>query len=175
MLVGDNGLAGSKEPFHNNTANTAYPVSAPALPAGATATNAACLSAQGNVGTGVLHSCPTNADLQGSGALRFTNLTTFLEGGVFAAASVPTSQGLDVTFNAYQYSSSGTGSQADGMAFVLAAVDPGQKRGASSGRGSRMQHNDRADQQGGGPPGGWHPVLAHQGEPQETEWVMVAV
>ena len=41
-------------------------------------------------------------------------------GGVFASTSVPTSQGLDVTFNSYQYG--GTG--ADGMAFVLAAVNP---------------------------------------------------
>ena len=42
------------------------------------------------------------------------------EGGVFASTSVPTSQGLDVTFNSYQYG--GTG--ADGLAFVLAAVNP---------------------------------------------------
>ena len=45
---------------------------------------------------------------------------TTQEGGVFASTSVPTSQGLDVTFNSYQYG--GTG--ADGMAFVLAAVNP---------------------------------------------------
>ena len=37
---------------------------------------------------------------------------------------MPTSQGLDVTFNAYQYSSASPGSQADGLAFVLAAVNP---------------------------------------------------
>ena len=43
-----------------------------------------------------------------------------LEGGIFASTSVPTSQGLDVTFNSYQYGGNG----ADGMAFVLAAVDP---------------------------------------------------
>ena len=42
------------------------------------------------------------------------------EGGAFSNTSVPTSQGLDVTFNSYQYG--GTG--ADGMAFVLAAVNP---------------------------------------------------
>ena len=42
------------------------------------------------------------------------------EGGAFSNTSVPTSQGLDVTFNSYQYG--GTG--ADGLAFVLAAVNP---------------------------------------------------
>ena len=42
------------------------------------------------------------------------------EGGAFSSTSVPTSQGLDVTFNSYQYG--GTG--ADGLAFVLAAVNP---------------------------------------------------
>ncbi|WP_370149027.1 putative Ig domain-containing protein [Streptacidiphilus sp. EB129] len=42
------------------------------------------------------------------------------EGGVFADTSVPTSQGLDMTFDSYQYG----GTNADGIAFVLAAVDP---------------------------------------------------
>ena len=45
---------------------------------------------------------------------------TIQEGGVFASTSVPTSQGLDVTFNSYQYGGNG----ADGLAFVLAAVNP---------------------------------------------------
>ena len=40
--------------------------------------------------------------------------------GIFASTSVPTSRGLDVTFNSYQYG----GISADGIAFVLAAVDP---------------------------------------------------
>jgi large repetitive protein len=39
---------------------------------------------------------------------------------VFAATSGPNSQGSDVTANSYRYSSNG----ADGMAFVLASVNP---------------------------------------------------
>ena len=67
-----------------------------------------------------LYSCSAPNDSQGSGTLRFTQAVTGEEGGAFSNTSVPTSQGLDVTFNSYQYG--GTG--ADGLAFVLAAVNP---------------------------------------------------
>ncbi len=82
--------------------------------------NVACLTASGNSSSGVLHSCPTSTDPQGSGKLRLTAASTNQEGGVFAATSVPTSQGIDATFNTYQYG----GTSADGIAFVLAAVNP---------------------------------------------------
>ncbi|MFC7645288.1 hypothetical protein ACFQX6_35115 [Streptosporangium lutulentum] len=39
--------------------------------------------------------------------LRLTNATTGRVGGLFGAVSVPTSQGLDVTFNSYQYGGAG--------------------------------------------------------------------
>ncbi|GAA0385969.1 hypothetical protein Acor_26600 [Acrocarpospora corrugata] len=91
----------------------------PALPSGSTGTNTACLTATGNSGSG-LHSCATNTDAAGLGTLRLTSATVNQEGGLFGATSVPTSQGLDVTFNAYQYGGGG----ADGMTFVAAAVDP---------------------------------------------------
>ncbi|HEY6787629.1 MAG TPA: hypothetical protein VI365_09990, partial [Trebonia sp.] len=106
--------------FANNTINSSYPVALPALPIGVTGSNAACLTAAGNTSTGALLSCTSSTDPQGSGKLRLTNTSTFQEGGVFSAASVPTSQGIDATFNTYQYG----GSNADGIAFVLAAVNP---------------------------------------------------
>ncbi|HEX4094086.1 MAG TPA: fibronectin type III domain-containing protein [Trebonia sp.] len=68
----------------------------------------------------MLLSCPANNDAQGSGKLRLTAASTGEEGGVFAATSVPTSEGIDATFNTYQYG----GNAADGIAFVLAAVNP---------------------------------------------------
>ncbi|MFC4589263.1 fibronectin type III domain-containing protein [Sphaerisporangium corydalis] len=108
------------QPFHNNTVDPTYPVTIPALPTGAAGTNGACLTAVGNPSGAGLHSCATNTDAQGLGALRLTNTSTFQEGGVFGATSAPTSEGLDVTFNAYQYG----GGSADGMTFVAAAVDP---------------------------------------------------
>jgi hypothetical protein len=107
------------QPFHDNTVDgPAGSVSVPATP---TKTNVVCLSAAGNSSANPLASCTTSTDAQGSGKLRLTSSGTGLEGGIFASTSVPTSQGLDVTFNSYQY---GGSFGADGIAFVLAAVDP---------------------------------------------------
>ncbi|MEU4536425.1 putative Ig domain-containing protein [Streptosporangium sp. NPDC023825] len=106
------------QPFHNNTPNGLGAVVLPALPSGGT--NMACLTASGNNSTGALHTCDNNRDQQGSGKLRLTDAATTKVGGLLGAVSVPTSQGLDVTFNTYQYG----GTAADGMTFVLAAVNP---------------------------------------------------
>jgi large repetitive protein len=106
------------QPFHDNTVDG--PAGSVSVPAAPTGVNSACLSATGNSKANPLASCSTSKDAQGSGKLRFTSATTGQEGGVFASTTVPTSQGLDVTFNSYQYGGGG----ADGLAFVLAAVDP---------------------------------------------------
>ena len=109
------------QPFHDNTVDG--PVGAVATPPGPGGrTNVACLSASGNSTGTPLLSCPSAPDTQGAGTLRLTSADTSLEGGIFAKSSVPTSQGLDVTFNSYQYGGAGGG--ADGLAFALAAVDP---------------------------------------------------
>jgi hypothetical protein len=106
------------QPFHDNTVDgTAGSVSLPMAPSG---TNIACLTAAGNPTANPLSSCPSATDAQGSGKLRLTSNAAGKEGGVFANTSVPTSQGLDVTFDSYQYGGDG----ADGIAFVLAAVNP---------------------------------------------------
>src|ERR1700722_1934567 len=107
------------QPFHDNTVDG--PAGSVSLPTpGAGGANFACLTAAGNATKNPLATCSFPTDTQGSGKLRFTQALTGEEGGVFASTSVPTSQGLDVTFNFYQYG--GTG--ADGLAFVLAAVNP---------------------------------------------------
>ncbi len=103
------------QPFHDNTVDG--PAGSVSLPAAPTGTNTACLSAAGNAAKNPLASCSNSTDAQGSGTLRFTNSSTSQVGGVFAGTSVPTSRGLDVTFNSYQYGGNG----ADGLAFVLAA------------------------------------------------------
>ena len=108
------------QPFHDNTVDgTAGSVSLPTAPTGSG--NTACLSAAGNATANPLASCPTVTDVQGSGKLRLTANVATQEGGVFASTSIPTSQGLDVSFNTYQY---GGTQGADGLAFVLAAVNP---------------------------------------------------
>lgn len=114
------------QPFANNTPSGTGAVVKPAPTSG---TNGACLTATGNAATGVLKSCPPSTvpaptvnDAPESGTLSLTPLQTSKSGGVFAATSVPTSQGLDVTFDLFQY---GGGSfAADGIAFALSAVDP---------------------------------------------------
>src|ERR1700733_3816926 len=107
------------QPFHNNTVDG--PAGSVSLPTpGAGGANFACLTAAGNATKNPLATCSFPTDTQGSGKLRFTQAVTGEEGGVFASTSVPTSQGLDVTFNSYQYGGAG----ADGIAFVLAAVNP---------------------------------------------------
>ncbi|MBE1484741.1 putative repeat protein (TIGR01451 family) [Plantactinospora soyae] len=108
------------QPFHNNTPDGLGSVTLPPLPTAGT--NAACLTAAGNAATGPLRSCAGATDPQGTGKLRLTDTAAGKTGGVFGAASVPTSMGLDVTFNLYQWGSATFG--ADGMAFALAAVDP---------------------------------------------------
>ena len=106
--------------FHDNTLDG--PAGSLALPtAPAASGNTACLTASGNATANPLASCPTATDTQGAGKLRLTQNITNQEGGVFASTSVPTSQGLDVTFNTYQYAGD---PDADGIAFVLAAVNP---------------------------------------------------
>ena len=108
------------QPFHDNTVDgTAGAVSLPAVPG---LPNTACLTAAGNATANPLSSCSSATDPQGSGKLRLTSNATTQEGGIFASASVPTSQGLDVTFNSYQYGGGATGG--DGISFMLAAVNP---------------------------------------------------
>lgn len=110
------------QPFHNATANGDGPVVLPK--ATGNDLNAACLTAAGNTTT-IPKSCTTTpTDAVGSGKLRLTDDSTYKVGGLFAATSVPTVSGLDLTFNTYQYGNRTDTAAADGIAFALAAVDP---------------------------------------------------
>ena len=85
--------------------------------------NQACLTAGlANPLSSVVNCSPTT-DADGSGALRLTTNGGSQVGSVFDTASLPTSQGLDVSFNAYQFlKTSGRG--ADGISFALTAANP---------------------------------------------------
>ncbi|HET7014345.1 MAG TPA: putative Ig domain-containing protein, partial [Streptosporangiaceae bacterium] len=110
------------QPFKDNTVDgPAGSVSVPAAPSGVT--NSACLTASGNSTANPLASCPSPNDTQGSGTLRLTPDAGTKVGGIFASTSVPISQGLDATFNTFQYGTA-TPAGADGIGFVLAATDP---------------------------------------------------
>jgi hypothetical protein len=92
-----------------------------ALPGAPTGANVACLTASSNAAQTPIPGCalPT-PDPDGSGALRLTHAGNSEEGGVAFTQTLPTTKGLDVTFNSYQYGGSG----ADGIGFFLAATDP---------------------------------------------------
>lgn len=83
--------------------------------------NDACLSAAGNTPSSApIPGCGTTAGAQAG--LQLTPALTFQEGGVAYNSSVPSSLGLDVSFDTYQYAGSTPG--ADGIMFFLAASDP---------------------------------------------------
>jgi hypothetical protein len=83
--------------------------------------NDACLSAAGNTSSSTpIPGCGTTAGSQAG--LQLTPATTSQEGGVAYSSSVPSSLGLDVSFDTYQYAGSTPG--ADGIVFFLAASDP---------------------------------------------------
>jgi len=103
--------------FNNRTVDGTGTVT---LPTPTSGTNAACLTASGNSATLPLLSCSGSTDAQGSGKLRLTSATANQVGGIFGQTSYPTSSGLDVTFTSYQWG----GTAADGLAFLLAAVNP---------------------------------------------------
>lgn len=109
--------------FTNSTLSPDSPVFKPTLTAG---TNRACLTA-----ATVL--APTPAELgkcadtipepEGSGVLLLNRVAADQVGSVMASNAFAPTEGLDMSFNTYQWGST-TLRPADGIGFVLAAVDP---------------------------------------------------
>ncbi len=89
----------------------------------ATGGNQGCLTAGPATASTSIVNCAPTTDAAGGGALRLTTNGNSQVGSVFNTTSLPTSQGLDVTFNAYQYLKAST-SPADGLSFTLAAANP---------------------------------------------------
>jgi hypothetical protein len=116
-----NSLSG--DGFNSLTASGA--VELPSAPGGS---NVVCLTVAGGAGTPA--SCSPAPDSSGNGVLQLTPDTGGQEGALFSTLALPTSHGLDVTFDSYQYQPSGSG--ADGLAFVVAAVNPSTLAGPSS-------------------------------------------
>ena len=111
------------EPFSGSQVQVPADWVRPALPSGTAGKNIACLTASGSTTQTPIPGCSASpSDPSGSGALRLTSAADNEDGGVSYATSVPSSQGLDVTFDTYQYGGSG----ADGILFYLAGADPSQ-------------------------------------------------
>jgi hypothetical protein len=90
------------------------------LPAGEGGTNGACLTAGPVSATTSIPNCASPADTSGNGALRLTTNAGDAVGAAFYQTSLPTSEGLDITLDTYQFDGSG----ADGIVFSLAAANP---------------------------------------------------
>lgn len=87
-----------------------------------TSTSAAfpCLTAGTDTAQTPVPGCATTAIDAGTGALRLTDAQQYEAAGLGATTAIPIAQGLDATFDSYQYAGNG----ADGIAFYLAATDP---------------------------------------------------
>lgn len=82
--------------------------------------NTACLTGSGDGGQAPIPGC--GGDEPGSGVLRLTSNGGGQVGSVFYDSSLPSAQGIDVSFDSYQWA--GTRPPADGLSFALAATDP---------------------------------------------------
>ena len=88
------------------------------LPAGS---SGVCLTAGTNMSLTPVPDCQSSGgDANGFGALRLTNNAGDQVGTIFSNVTLPTADGLDVTWDSYQYN--GTG--ADGISFDFAAANP---------------------------------------------------
>jgi outer membrane protein OmpA-like peptidoglycan-associated protein len=88
------------------------------LPAGS---SGVCLTAGTNTTATPVPDCQSSGgDANGSGALRLTDNAGNQVGTIFSNITLPTADGLDVTWDSYQYN--GTG--ADGISFDFAAANP---------------------------------------------------
>lgn len=111
-------IAMISEPFTGSQVEV--PADWDAIPGPGGATNYACLTAGTSTSEAPIPSCTSISDATGSGALRMTAASTSEEGGVVDTRSMPSSDGLDISFETYQYGGNG----ADGIMFFLAATNP---------------------------------------------------
>ena len=84
----------------------------------------ACLTAQGNTSADELRSCSRFTAPWSDSKLQLTDMFYNQEGGVFLAETIPADQDVVSTFTSYQHGTAAV--PGDGLAFVVAAVDPAE-------------------------------------------------
>jgi hypothetical protein len=119
-LLPTNAFAGGSSLESETFANNSTAPGQWYLPAGQGGTNGACLTAGPVSATTSIPNCASPPDTSGSGALRLTTNAGDAVGAAFYQTSLPTSEGLDVNLETYQFDGSG----ADGIVFSLAAANP---------------------------------------------------
>jgi hypothetical protein len=141
----DQGARGEARALENETfANNSTAAGQWYLPAGSGGTNGACLTAGPVSATTSVPNCAPTTDASGSGALRLTTNAGDAVGAVFYQASLPTTEGLDVTLDTYQFD--GTG--ADGIVFTLAAANPADPTPPAKHRAARRRSRLRGEHPG---------------------------
>lgn len=107
--------------FADPTVSASSPVFMPTMVGGGR--NWACLTAATDINAQPIGKCADMTPVPaGSGVLLLTPNATGKAGSVMASTPLTTTDGLDISFNTYQWSTTST--PADGIGFVLAAVDP---------------------------------------------------
>ncbi len=127
-LLPTNAFAGGSSLESETFANNSTAAGQWYLPAGSGGTNGACLTAGPVSATTSIPNCASPPDSNGSGALRLTTNAGNAVGAAFYETSLPTTEGLDVNLETYQFD--GTG--ADGIVFSLAAANPADPMPPSS-------------------------------------------
>ncbi len=127
-LLPTNAFAGGSALESETFANNSTAAGQWYLPAGSGGTNGACLTAGPVSATTSIPNCASPPDSNGSGALRLTTNAGDAVGAAFYQTSLPTTEGLDVNLETYQFD--GTG--ADGIVFSLAAANPADPMPPSS-------------------------------------------
>ena len=114
-VAGAGGVSLLTDTFTNTT------LANPALWSLPVGSSGVCLTAGTNTSLTPVPDCQSSGgDANGSGALRLTNNAGNQVGTIFSNVTLPTADGLDVTWDSYQYN--GTG--ADGISFDFAAANP---------------------------------------------------
>lgn len=103
-------------------------------------TNRACLTAQGNGSIG-MPTCSRRVAPWSAGKLQLTDRFYNQEGGFFLAETLPGDHGVATRFTSYQHGTAAV--PGDGLAFVVAAVDPADPRppAAMASKGSALGYS----------------------------------
>jgi hypothetical protein len=120
----------------------------------ASGTNQACLTANPTTGATSIPHCTSGNETAGTGALRLTTNVTTQVGSVFNTTSLPATQGLDISFDTYQFDQ-GSGTPADGISFTLAAANPTNPQPPATAGPSGGSLGYSTDQTASGVPNGY--------------------
>ncbi|HVB93314.1 MAG TPA: putative Ig domain-containing protein, partial [Acidimicrobiales bacterium] len=150
VLIPGSAMASTTPLNTTSFATTSTPIGQWMLPT-APGSNQACLTAGPASGSTSIPNCSPTTDSDNTGALRLTTNAGNAVGSVFDTLSLPASQGLDITFDTYQFD--GTG--ADGISFILAASDPANPQPPVSAGPTGGSLGYSTDQSASGVPNGY--------------------